>query len=281
MNLCLFFEGTGQGVAGRMTNVTRLYRACAESDTQRRHLEAGPGTRFGAYVRGRLHGVDWWRAFRQARRWFEAQRPARPSAGDAPRVYLFGFSRGALIARRFAQWLETLGVEVAYLGLWDTVDATLGLDVSLTAPPNVRTARHAVARDERRRFYAYVPLKPDEGKMGRPQDVEELVFPGSHSDVGGLYEDNHVVADAALAWVAEGAVKAGLQLADETILSPSSDRAVVLHDAADEATNLWGALGQVARKLAGLRRHPLCRFPGAVVTSIDTETESAVKSKDA
>ena len=77
MNLCLFFEGTGQGVAGRMTNVTRLYRACAESDAQRRHLEAGPGTRFGAYVRGRLHGVDWWRAFRQARRWFEAQRPAR------------------------------------------------------------------------------------------------------------------------------------------------------------------------------------------------------------
>ena len=24
MNLCMFFEGTGQGVAGKLTNVTRL-----------------------------------------------------------------------------------------------------------------------------------------------------------------------------------------------------------------------------------------------------------------
>ena len=30
MNLCLFFEGTGQGVAGKMTNVTRLRDLCVE-----------------------------------------------------------------------------------------------------------------------------------------------------------------------------------------------------------------------------------------------------------
>ena len=30
MNVCLFFEGTGQGVAGRITNVTRLCGICGE-----------------------------------------------------------------------------------------------------------------------------------------------------------------------------------------------------------------------------------------------------------
>ena len=28
MNLCLFFEGTGHGVAGKITNVTRLRARC-------------------------------------------------------------------------------------------------------------------------------------------------------------------------------------------------------------------------------------------------------------
>ena len=49
-------------------------------------------------------------------------------------VFLFGFSRGALIARHFAAWLDKLGISVAYLGLWDTVDATIGLDVAAECP---------------------------------------------------------------------------------------------------------------------------------------------------
>ena len=40
-------------------------------------------------------------------------------------VFLFGFSRGALIARHFAAWLDKLCIAVAYLGLWDTVDSTI------------------------------------------------------------------------------------------------------------------------------------------------------------
>ena len=34
MNLCLFFEGTGQGVTGKITNVTRLRDLCAEDARQ-------------------------------------------------------------------------------------------------------------------------------------------------------------------------------------------------------------------------------------------------------
>lgn len=113
MNLCLFFEGTGQGVSGNFTNVTRLHDACASSAAQRLHLESGPGTHFGSYVRGLVHGHDWWIVFRRARRWFEANCRSREPSAESERVFLFGFSRGALIARRFAEWLNKLGVEVA------------------------------------------------------------------------------------------------------------------------------------------------------------------------
>ena len=258
MNLCLFFEGTGQGVSGNFTNVTRLHDACASSAAQRLHLESGPGTHFGSYVRGLVHGHDWWIVFRCARRWFEANCRSREPSAESERVFLFGFSRGALIARRFAEWLNKLGVEVAYLGLWDTVDATLGLDVDETAPPNVLSARHAVARDETRRLFEYVPLRGREPSARRPNPVEELVFPGSHSDVGGLFEDNHAVADVTLAWIAEGAWKRGLLLKDKSVLSPSGSAEIVLHDQHGEATNLWGLLGRVGRKLDGLRKHRLC-----------------------
>ena len=72
MNVCLFFEGTGQGVAGRITNVTRLRDLCVEDAWQKLHLEAGPGTHFGSYLAGKIAGVDWQTTFRSARRWFEA-----------------------------------------------------------------------------------------------------------------------------------------------------------------------------------------------------------------
>ena len=99
MNICLFFEGTGQGVAGHITNVTRLRDLCAEDARQRLHLESGPGTRFGSYVGGRFAGVGWQGIFRSARRWFEANYESLPPDGVATFVFLFGFSRGALLAR--------------------------------------------------------------------------------------------------------------------------------------------------------------------------------------
>ena len=255
MNLCLLFEGTGQGVAGKFTNVTRLRDLCAEDARQELHLEPGPGTRFGSYVRGSIAGSDWQDIFRDAQRWFKDRYASVPSDGVGTRMFLFGFSRGALIARHFAGWLDTLGVAVAYLGLWDTVDSTIGLDVPEMCPSNVARARHAVARDETRRFFQYVPLR-----SGGTSDVTETLFPGSHSDVGGLYDDNHLMADLALAWVAAGARKAGLRFKKGTHVVQRLDKsAVVLHDSHALVSNLWGAFDRVKRDLTGLRLHRLCR----------------------
>ena len=249
----MFFEGTGHGVAGKLTNVTRLRDLCVDDARQKLHLEPGPGTHFGSYLAGNIAGTDWRTIFRDARRWFEASYETVPKDTVSTRVFLFGFSRGALIARHFAAWLDKLGITVAYLGLWDTVDSTIGLDVSETCPSNVIRARHAVARDETRKFFRYVPLR---GERGR---VAETLFPGSHSDVGGLYADNHLMADLALAWVAAGAKSAGVRLKRGADIKQRLDaKAVVLHDPHSLANNLWGAFERVKRELSGLRLHRLC-----------------------
>ena len=249
MNLALFFEGTGQGVHGRKTNVSLVYEACLEDEAQKRHLEAGPGAHVGALLLGKTSGVGWRAIFARARRWYEAQVASTPSGAPPTRIFLFGFSRGALLARHFAAWLDRLGVEVEYLGLWDTVDATPGLAVAEDCPANVRFARHAVAEHEARRFYAYVPL--------RGGQVEETLFPGVHSDVGGLYEDDHELADAARAWVAAPAAARGLRFRAGTDFSATRAPATAKrHDSLRLVSNLFGLL-RPARRLfpPSMRRH--------------------------
>jgi uncharacterized protein (DUF2235 family) len=251
MNLAFFFEGTGIDGESDITNVTRLYNICVLNEAQMLHLEGGPGTHFGSYLRGLLRGRDWTIIFRDAKRFFEkAVKKLSPLEGP-PVIFVFGFSRGALIARHFTAWLDKIGFEVRYLGLWDTVDSTPDLEVSETCPQNVAFARHAIARDEKRRFFNVLQIKAN--PKNKRQKVEQLVFPGVHSDVGGLYEDNHVIADASLYWIATGAVEAGLLIKDGAALEPvAPDAKIVIHDSSKEATNLWGALDDVPRDLSGI-----------------------------
>lgn len=250
MNIALFFEGTGQGVRGRKTNVSLVCEACVR-EGQALHLEPGPGTRVGYFLSGAAAGRGWRKIFASACAWFE--QACTPPSGETPKVFLFGFSRGALLARHFAAWLDARGVSVEYLGLWDTVDAIPDLEVPARCPPNVAFARHAVAENEARRFYAYVPLQGDADR----NQVEERLFPGVHSDVGGLYEDNHELADAARAWVAQAAQERGLRFtADAFAVAPvCRSPTAVRHDSLRHFSNLFGLLRPVQRLFpATLRR---------------------------
>ena len=257
MNIVMFFEGTGQGVEGKFTNVTRLKDLLVEDVGQRVHLEAGPGTHFGAYLFGKVFGADGREILKSARRWFQQTAAEEGMSDSGIKVFLFGFSRGALLAREFAAWLDRLSMAVEYRGVWDTVDSTVKVDVSIEAPGNIRRARHAIARDERRRYFNVVPLHAPRGASAAiRRRFEELVFPGVHSDVGGLYEDNHRVADEALRWVAAPACRAGLRLKPGASLAvPPAP--VVLHDSDHLISNLWGALGSVKRDLKGIREAAL------------------------
>ena len=265
MNLVMMTEGTGQGVHGRKTNVGRLYDLLVENGNQRINLEAGPGTRAFRRLGGTFFGADAMSIVNHHQNWFLNHAPKQDRTVGVPpigavKIFLFGFSRGALIMRVFAEWLCQRGFPVEYMGLWDTVDSTAGIkgEDYIELPTNVTFARHAVARDEFRRFFNYLPLRHSNNQtFEQSNNVEELLFPGSHSDVGGLYDDNHAIADVALDWILEPAIERGLRILHSPP-TPSTYTSLLIHDSLKEPTNAWGALDPVKRVLDGIRRHPLC-----------------------
>ena len=114
------------------------------------------------------------------------------------RIFLFGFSRGAALARRFAAVIDDYLPDnanhtdvVRFMGVFDTV-ASIGFpnledddkpisDVvfeDITISPHVAEALHLVSLDEKR--IAFQPTL-----MNKDKKVTELWFPGAHSDVGG------------------------------------------------------------------------------------------------
>ncbi|WP_209443143.1 DUF2235 domain-containing protein [Falsiroseomonas frigidaquae] len=184
-------------------------------------------------------------------------------------IFLFGFSRGAFSARSLSGLIGACGllkrqrladlraawtyyrtasprspedfcerhqsdchtaVEIAFLGVWDTVGA-LGVPSTLrnmlisapsyrfhdTEPSRiVRHGRHALAIDELRR--SFVPTLWT-GVEPAGCDIRQVWFAGAHSDVGGGYTDRRL-AEIPLLWMAEEAQAAGLQL-DASMLPPA------------------------------------------------------------
>ena len=170
MNLVMMTEGTGQGVHGRKTNVGRLYDLLAENRNQRINLEAGPGTHAFRHLGGTFFGTDAMSIVNHHQNWFLNH----ASRVGGLKIFLFGFSRGALIMRVVAEWLCQRGFPIEYMGLWDTVDSTAGIkgEDYIELPSNVKFARHAVARDEFRRFFNYLPLKPNTQTLNNSNTVD-------------------------------------------------------------------------------------------------------------
>lgn len=141
--------------------------------------------------------------------------------GIVKRIYLsiFGFSRGATEARAFLNWLHTLCqldarmlsksegtltlggfvVHFEFVGLFDTVASigsanTVGIldghgawadaEDSLRIPPGIKCL-HLVAAHELRRSFPVDSIAV--GGHSMPDNCEEIVVPGVHSDVGGGY----------------------------------------------------------------------------------------------
>ncbi|MGH7677097.1 MAG: DUF2235 domain-containing protein [Gemmatimonadaceae bacterium] len=140
-------------------------------------------------------------------------------------------------------------VPIHFIGVWDTV-GSLGIplrglrwitrrkhvfhDTELSK--TVTTARHALAIDERR-----APFEPtlwmEKPKPG--QTLEQVWFPGVHSDVGGGYAEADL-SDIALDWMLGEAKAAGLALDADVVmgrpLQPNSNGK--LHDSKNGLYNL-------------------------------------------
>ena len=121
----------------------------------------------------------------------EATRDVDRHYENGDEIYIFGFSRGAAIARMFA---AHLGKPVTFLGVFDTVAATRGsLDLNPNSYPSsgvvfengsigdhVKKAVHLVSIDEKRIAFQPTLFNSD-------QRVTEVWFAGVHSDIGGGY----------------------------------------------------------------------------------------------
>ena len=141
-----------------------------------------------------------------APRWSDARRilneakrdllKAKPETQD--RIVVFGFSRGAALARKFASTAlnENKDLTIAFLGVFDTVAAMDGIhrrgeeissDVVFehgTLNGRVRRAVHIVSLDEDRVAFEPTLINRD---AEEPERITEIWFPGVHSDIGGGY----------------------------------------------------------------------------------------------
>ena len=125
-------------------------------------------------------------------------------------------------------------LRITYLGVWDTVGA-LGIPNQLmisrwvnrkyefhdhTLSSSIRSARHAVAVDERRKNFLPTLWKNidemNDDKTDSDAKYQQLWFPGDHGSVGGG-GDILKLSGRTLEWVIEGARRQGLSINDAEI----------------------------------------------------------------
>ena len=135
---------------------------------------------------------------------------------------------------RFQRITSSRSATIHFLGAWDTVASVLvpwrgwlGLPGLQTLPytrtnPSVRTFRHAIALDERRRMFrlnrwtAQQLFKAGRDAAPVPQDCLEVLFAGVHADVGGGYpEAESAISKFPLRWMIAQAEAHGLLISEQ------------------------------------------------------------------
>ena len=126
---------------------------------------------------------------------------------------------------------------IHFIGLFDTVRGcvmeTVHEDSKLTSV--VKTARHALAIDERRPAF-----KPELWVPSIETDSQQVWFAGVHADVGGGYHDRGL-SNIALRWILKEAFKTGLFIDQATLAKYGV--ALTVSSTADQSTDSIGCLG--------------------------------------
>jgi hypothetical protein len=220
----VFFDGTGNNRSidepkQKLSNIARLFDGHAEDRPLIRKLYyAGVGTPFDVSDPG------WWERIRDSEmlgggaglggdmRLVRAEKEFGECLTYNHKVTridiaVFGFSRGATLARAFVNRLlgkcmmkdgvphwpcrtaldgESAPLHIRFLGLFDTVES-VGLpahnltDMQMRVPEHVERCFQIVAGHELRACFPLTPIR-DGGASS-----EEIIWPGMHSDIGGGY----------------------------------------------------------------------------------------------
>lgn len=114
--------------------------------------------------------------------------------------YVYGFSRGAMLARHFCyellkEYSEFSGysLKVKFLGVFDTVESAAFSNYKIAVLPETERALHICALNECRFFFPLSGLLEDSRERTDSQYItehsvwKEIFVPGAHADVGGGY----------------------------------------------------------------------------------------------
>ena len=181
-------------------------------------------------------------------------------------------------AERVREVMETRHMPIRFLGCWDSVASVivpradrLFIPSLQTLPytktnPSVQTFRHALAIDEKRRMFRveewlegrpYLATRTADDSTAPDQDVQQVWFAGSHSDVGGGYpEQDSGVAKYPLRWMIDAARETGLQfdetLVEEIVDGQGQDFSAPSPEAKlnDSMNAVWSIFEYLPRKLA-------------------------------
>jgi hypothetical protein len=124
-------------------------------------------------------------------------------------------------------------IKVRFLGLFETVHS-MGMPGPNTShewhnrsiAPIVEHCAHALAGNEDRVYFEPSIL---ERIPGTGHKIEELIFPGVHSDVGGHRDNNPFIMTVTRSWMAEQATKAGVPYLRRFIIS-EEEKESIRHD---------------------------------------------------
>ena len=260
-NVVLCFDGTGNEFGDANTNVVKLYATLdLTSPEQIAYYHPGLGTMGAPNALGKLR--KWWT--RQLGLAFGYGISRTIANGYAfimenfekdDRLFLFGFSRGAYIARALASMLRMVGLLRAgdneliayaarflkrpegrtwklaahfkgtfsreckphFVGVWDTVSSVGWIYDAVKFPYTAVNPDVAIGRHA---------LSIDErrcffrqnmwGEAGPAQNAKQAWFPGVHEDVGGGYPERESgLAKVSLEWMIREASAAGLRIDSE------------------------------------------------------------------
>jgi uncharacterized protein (DUF2235 family) len=263
-------DTTFKSGAKNNTNVGTLYEACINDARQFKFYSDGPGyghllaSAVGTGVNVRVQrGYDWCAEnYEDGDRIFlfgfsRGAFAARSVAGMIRAVGLLRKDNLSMEDAAFAAYQKAKDdpaaaaafkaansrgdVKVHCVGVWDTVGSVhiplaLTLNAIPLAPfhdvsfgPHIENAFHAVSIDEERWDFQPTYFQPANVQPG--QTVEEVYFPGVHSDIGGGYDDDPSLSKITLAWMANRAKEHGLLIADESVLKFNEDDCYgTLHD---------------------------------------------------
>lgn len=115
--------------------------------------------------------------------------------GGEYHLYVYGFNRGAMLARNFCYELQKRGsvMQVKFLGLFDTVESAAFNEYAVSVLPATENVLHLCAGHETRYFFPLTGIFEESKEM---QDTKyetgntvwkEIFVPGAHADIGGGY----------------------------------------------------------------------------------------------